>query len=302
MTALRGRGFSLRALTFPPQAVFVKGFLDARNRFDFCPRNLDTGAHGQAAEGAMLQRTFVHFPGIGLRRERRLWQAGVRTWSECLAAPASGRALGASWGSVRAQAAESSQAYARGDWAYFERRLPPEHKWRVYGDLAGDALFLDIETDGGSDGGAITLIGTFDGRAMKTFVRGRNLDEAAAEIERHALLVTFNGACFDLPMIRSLFPGAAGRHLHVDLRYPLRRLGYWGGLKAIERQLGLARSEATRGLTGWDAVRLWQAFCGGSREALALLEAYNAEDVLNLKPLMEFAFQSCSSTLTEPTR
>jgi len=34
----------------------------------------------------MLQQTFIHVPGIGLVRERRLWEAGIRTWNDYLAA------------------------------------------------------------------------------------------------------------------------------------------------------------------------------------------------------------------------
>ena len=65
--------------------------------------------------------------------------------------------------------------------------------------------------------------------------------------------------------------------------------------------MGILRSEATRGLDGWDAVRLWQAYLGGSQEALDLLVAYNAEDVRHLKPLMEFVYQNCYSALQSAT-
>ncbi|KAF5414654.1 MAG: hypothetical protein C5S48_07945 [Candidatus Methanogaster sp.] len=36
--------------------------------------------------------------------------------------------------------------------------------------------------------------------------------------------------------------------LHTDLIYPLRRIGYTGGLKAIERVLGIARGDMAQGL------------------------------------------------------
>jgi uncharacterized protein YprB with RNaseH-like and TPR domain len=71
----------------------------------------------------------------------------------------------------------------------------------------------------------------------------------------------------------------------------LKRIGYSGGLKRVETQLGLQRSERTRGLDGWDAVRLWNEYRRGSWEALSLLLQYNEEDVVNMRPLLEFGYR-----------
>jgi uncharacterized protein len=76
----------------------------------------------------------------------------------------------------------------------------------------------------------------------------------------------------------------------VDLCHALKRLGYRGGLKKIESEVGLLRSPETRGLSGWDAVRLWREYRYGSAEALELLLRYNREDVVNLQALMELAY------------
>ena len=185
---------------------------------------------------------------------------------------------------------ESEQQLATGRWDWFDRAIPSAERWRAYGDLAGQALYLDIETDGGTSGGAITVIGAFDGRDYRAFVAGENLDQAQALIEAHPLVITFNGSLFDLPIIRDRFRYNFFNHVHVDLRFTLRRLGLRGGLKAIEQALGLARSDATQGLDGWDAVRLWREYLRGSAEALEVLLAYNREDVVNLHPLMQRAF------------
>jgi hypothetical protein len=75
----------------------------------------------------------------------------------------------------------------------------------------------------------------------------------------------------------------------VDLRYVLRALGYKGGLKAIERTLGMSRPGEVASFDGWDAVRLWREYRAGSKEALRLLVEYNLEDVLNLEPLLRLA-------------
>ena len=79
--------------------------------------------------------------------------------------------------------------------------------------------------------------------------------------------------------------------IHLDLLHPLRHLGYRGGLKAIEAEMGIERSEETIGLHGFDAVRLWHAYQAGDDEALDILLEYNMEDVVNLEPLAEFAYE-----------
>ena len=83
--------------------------------------------------------------------------------------------------------------------------------------------------------------------------------------------------------------------IHLDLVHPLRRLGFVGGLKAIESQVGILRSEETTGLGGFDAVRLWHAYDAGDDDALDLLLEYNMEDVVNLEPLAELAYEGLRS-------
>jgi len=250
----------------------------------------------------MLQQTFIHLTGIGLVRERRLWDAGIRTWQDYLVSGAELPWNVSGMERTREHLAQSLQAYRDAVWAFFDKCLPSDHKWRAFGDFQDRTLYLDIETTGLTWDDSITIIGTYDGCETKTFVLGRNLREAVEEINRYPILVTYNGACFDIPVIQRQFATACRNHIHIDLRYPLRRLGYSGGLKGIERAMGISRSEATCGLDGWDAVRLWQAYLGGSQEALDLLVAYNAEDVRHLKPLMEFVYQACYSDLQLTTQ
>jgi uncharacterized protein len=50
--------------------------------------------------------------------------------------------------------------------------------------------------------------------------------------------------------------------------YPLRRIGYNGGLINIEKLLWIARSEDTEGLTGFDAFRLCKQYEKGDMDAL----------------------------------
>lgn len=249
----------------------------------------------------MLQNTFIHLDGIGPATEKKLWRKGIKSWDDLLERGPEFMPS-ARQSPVYSGVCESIRNYGAGNWTFFEQSLPASQKWRAYNDLKAGILFLDIETTGLTDADSITLIGTYDGLEMKMFVAGVNLEAAAAEISRYPLLVTFNGTCFDLPLIRRHFPELAHNrnYIHIDLRYSLRWLGYRGGLKVIERELGIERSPETRFLNGWDAVRLWNQYLGGSREALELLKKYNAEDVRNLKSLLEMVCRLGSRKIDMP--
>ncbi len=82
------------------------------------------------------------------------------------------------------------------------------------------------------------------------------------------------------------FPGTIS-HLHVDLLYPLRKIGYNGGLKRIESMLGMRRSDETRGISVSDAVRLWNEYERGNEGSLDILIKYNTEDVVNLEKIIQ---------------
>ncbi|MBI3986025.1 MAG: ribonuclease H-like domain-containing protein [Lentisphaerae bacterium] len=234
----------------------------------------------------MLQNTILHLYGIGEATEKHLWQQGIATWADYLAlqeAPARIRNPADTADGVR----ESLRLYAEGCWDHFDKTLPAAHKWRAYGDLRERTLFLDIETDGLHEGSVITVIGVYDGHDYRSYINGQNLEEACDVIEGAAALVTYNGAAFDLPVIRRRFPLLRTHCVHIDLRFPLHRMGFKGGLKTVEKAFRLERSEPTRNLNGWDAVRLWRDYENGHEGALRLLLEYNREDVLHLKPLME---------------
>ena len=72
--------------------------------------------------------------------------------------------------------------------------------------------------------------------------------------------------------------------------HSLRRIGYNGGLKHIEKLFGISRSEDTEGLTGFDAVRLWKQYERGDQEALDKLIEHNREDLMNLKTIIELTY------------
>jgi uncharacterized protein YprB with RNaseH-like and TPR domain len=76
---------------------------------------------------------------------------------------------------------------------------------------------------------------------------------------------------------------------YATLRDAVRNGGYRGGLKAVERNLGLTRDAAIQGVDGFEAVRLWHCYRRGERAALEKLILCNLTDVVNLVELVETA-------------
>jgi uncharacterized protein YprB with RNaseH-like and TPR domain len=235
----------------------------------------------------MLDQTFVHVQGIGPATERRLWASGFSTWDACFQNPNDLPLGPAARRRLLGELEASRAALAAGDSRYFASALQPRDHWRGIRHFRRVG-YLDIETDGGT---TITVIGLYDGVRVRQYVRGDNLDVFPEEVEGYDALVTFFGSGFDLPMLRMGFPGLTFDALHVDLCYALRRLGYRGGLKAIEERVGIHRGAQTHGLDGWDAVRLWMEYRAGSEDSLATLLAYNSDDIVNLEPLLDLAYE-----------
>jgi uncharacterized protein YprB with RNaseH-like and TPR domain len=245
----------------------------------------------------MLQRTFVHAPGIGRGTEQRLWDAGARTWEDFLELRGKGELRGSRIDRIAPLVEESRVAFFARDARFFGERLPSREQWRLFPDFRHAAAFVDIETTGLSPGfDQITVVGLFDGERFRAFVRGRDLEEFPCVASRYPLLVTYNGAQFDIPFLQRSFPGFAPV-AHLDLRFPLASLGFRGGLKQIERQVGIERPGDLQGVDGFEAVRLWHRHLRGDRCALDRLVAYTEQDVENLLPLADLMVERTMAKL-----
>jgi len=237
----------------------------------------------------MLPCSFVHLPGVGVARERSLWESGIIDWDAFLA-EANSDLLPAACRTHRLLIRQSVEALANGDIAFFGGRLPHRELWRLYTSFAKRALFLDIETTGLSPyHHEVTMIGALSHGKPALFINGINLDLFPAFVEQFPLLVTFNGSQFDVPFLRVHFPHARLDQVHIDLRFVLGALGYRGGLKAIEKRLALNRDAAIDGVDGFEAVRLWHRYRNGDHAALRKLALYSLTDVVNLVDLIEIA-------------
>lgn len=240
----------------------------------------------------MLQHTFLHIQGIGEKTEKRLWREGITHWLTFLEAPHAVPLPPWQCDAIRAELERSLRALERRDAGYFTARLAPPHRWRLYPEFGQRVAYLDIETSGGTaDTASITVIGLYDGAQPRVYVRGETLARFAEEIQDFTLLVTYNGTLFDLPCLRRELAVPLPQ-AHIDLRYPLAALGYRGGLKRIERSLGLAREGAVGLLDGRCAVLLWDYHTRGQPGALTTLLRYNLEDVIRLPTLLAVVYNT----------
>jgi uncharacterized protein YprB with RNaseH-like and TPR domain len=153
--------------------------------------------------------------------------------------------------------------------------------------------YLDIETTGLTPAGCdITVIGIHicnNGNSSFAQLVGRDITEPSIleALQGVSVLYTYNGSRFDLPFIHSrLGINLAKIFTHIDLMYHCWRKNLYGGLKSVERQLGIERRLI--GIDGYEAVKLWWRYVDSfDVEALNTLLEYNKEDVVNLKFLKE---------------
>lgn len=156
--------------------------------------------------------------------------------------------------------------------------------------------YLDIETTGlYSEYNEITVIGIYLSNGLDTrFIHLVGADITADNL-REALrgvntIYTYNGSRFDIPFIHTrLGIDLASLFNHCDLMYDCWKNNLYGGLKAVERQLGIERRLTE--VNGYQAVLLWWKYqTDFDEDALKKLLDYNKEDVLNLKTLREKLF------------
>jgi uncharacterized protein YprB with RNaseH-like and TPR domain/predicted nuclease with RNAse H fold len=246
----------------------------------------------------MLRQTFIHIPGIGKQTELDLWQHGIHSWDDAARFEKRFGAVGARLHQKLDEYMPLSQeAVRRKDAAFFERLSTMGEAWRIFPEFADECVYLDIETTGlSSVFDTVTMVGLYDGREYKVFVEGDNLQELPSQLRNYSVMVTFNGAGFDLRFLKLAFPELKFPPIHIDLRWVTRKLGMKGGLKSVEEKFGLKRADAVEDLTGFDATVLWAKHLRGEKSALEQLIQYNTEDVVHLKAIMEIAYDKLSKS------
>ena len=141
--------------------------------------------------------------------------------------------------------------------------------------------YLDIETSFGKE---ITVIGIFTppNRVIQLVGEEVNSTNLWNALEGVTQILTYNGARFDLPVIRQTVRIDLNRHFECrDLMFSCWKENLYGGLKKVEEKLGIER--LSKGIDGVEAMRLWERFRRyRDEDALRSLLEYNREDVVNL--------------------
>lgn len=253
----------------------------------------------------MLTSSFIFAKGLTEELERALWAKGLVSWEILRQYPEEAASvLGASRAQkLVEQVVEAQAAFDKGDHAWFKAAWPEREQWRLWKGWATleQTAFVDIETTGLTPGyDQITVIGLADGARSIAYVAGRPqpgdepLEKFREAIRPYRLLVTYNGTSFDLPFIEKSFREANFRfeQPHIDVMLPARAIGLQGGLKDMEKQVGITRPADIKDVRGAEAIQLWGQWKNtGDLAAYRKLTTYCKADCVNLKDFTEVVYQ-----------
>ncbi|UYP46893.1 hypothetical protein NEF87_003178 [Candidatus Lokiarchaeum ossiferum] len=238
----------------------------------------------------MIEHNFQIFPSVGIKTEQKLRMAKIHTWQDVLQKPQPVSISRSIWERMKRLIPQFQQACQNFDIRSINQFISSDFHWQLIPNFLGKIAYLDIETTGLSfPSSHITTIAVYDGVKVHDFVRHKNLGDFPAFIAQFPAIATFYGKGFDVPFIQSEM-GIKLPQVHFDLCFLLRRIGLRGGLKKIEKKVGLVREE-TDGVDGYTAVILWRKY--RKTQDLRYLEtllAYNNDDVINLEFLLYYAY------------
>ena len=240
----------------------------------------------------MIKNSFIFLEKISKKKEQSIWKQGIKDWNGFLNAQKIKGVSSLKKSYYNQKIREAQQAIVNNDSSFFIHKLPATEMWRLYDYFKEEACFLDIEVD---SYGKVIVVGVSDYYQTNIFVKGVNVERTILEKElsTYKLIITFNGAAFDLPKLRKQI-GLEIAIPHIDLKPLCVNFGLKGGLKEIELKLNLKRPVHLKG----SPVDLWKAFhASGDREYLELLIEYNKEDCENLKAITNYIYKQYSNKI-----
>ena len=238
----------------------------------------------------MISSSFSFLEGIGKSLESRIIKQNIKNWDEFLNSKSVKGISKDRKSYYDRKIVDARKALYNLDSSFFTGKIPNSENWRLYEFFKEESVFLDIETTGLGRYDDVTVVGLYDGINTKTMIKNINLDfkQLRLELEKYKVIVTFNGASFDVPFLERIYPGLIPKVPHFDVKFLAKRLGYSGGLKKIEKMLGIRRPELVENFYGGDALTLWKMYkATGDEYYIKLLVEYNEYDLINLKSVAE---------------
>jgi uncharacterized protein len=234
----------------------------------------------------MITKSFSIFEGISDRIEHKIKEQGIKDWNAFLKAEkvkgiSSKRKI-----YYNSQILDLKESIRLDNLTILSKKVPLNKHWMFYEYYKDVALFLDIEVSGVKKEDYVFLIALYDGIDTKIMIKGINLDLRRLKtfVKNYPLIISFNGSVHDMPFLKKRYPDLFSDKIHIDLRFLANKAGLSGGLKEIERKLGIPRSKIQSTYRSGDIKRLWRMFkAGGDDYYLKLLLEYAEDDVISLK-------------------
>ncbi|MGC8585236.1 MAG: ribonuclease H-like domain-containing protein [Thermoplasmata archaeon] len=244
----------------------------------------------------ILRESFFIFDSISFAKQRSLKRRGIVNWDD-LYINGKNHFSDKRWEGIEREVKICIENYKNKNLNFFKTFLDEKYHFLLLDDFSDYAIFLDIETTGIRENNEITMIGISDNhKRYRVFLKDINLNEnnIGEILKRYPIVVTFFGKNFDIPFIRKNFPGLADiidSLINIDLYYLGKMVGFKGGLKRIEKQVGILREREIDGMDGYDAVLLWKDYLNGNKDSMIKLIRYNRADVINLVDISEYMLE-----------
>jgi uncharacterized protein YprB with RNaseH-like and TPR domain len=253
----------------------------------------------------LIQECFRHVRGVGPKTALLLNERGFISWDDCAGREHELPLNGERRTRFIMEMQQSARALEENDIGYFISSFPTSEHWRILARYFRSATFIDVETTGLSwHTSHASVITALHRGGMHAFKYGENLEAFLDLAEEAELLVTFNGNCFDIPFLERTFNIPSICCPHIDLRWVAWHRGHSGGLKCIERGMGLGRPSYLEGIDGLEAVDLFNRWMTGDAHAMETLVRYCAADTISTYLLAErlLAQSGCGIKLSDPSR
>jgi uncharacterized protein len=230
----------------------------------------------------LIDECFIHLDGIGEKTSEKLKELGFINWQQCMDNSDSLPFNGKKRDKFIQKVQDSQRAVEESDIDYLVNSYPVKEHWRILAEFFHEATWFDIETTGITwYNNHTTVISAYRDGELLDFRFGENLDDFLELVDRSRLLVSFNGSGYDIPFLEQTYHIPSLNCPHVDLRWMSYHRGYRGGLKSIEKSVGIERPGEVSGVDGLEAIDLFYRWQDGDKEAGWKLMVYCRADVIS---------------------